>query len=271
MKIKLLTIILVLLILPIKLNAQAWLQEHQQEVRISNPNLYFHVDLNSGNIYTMGVSTIVLGYLNYGLKRNIFETAYMVDFLSAKQDGNTIKNKMFSPIGLRAADLFNTISPKLKIGYKSNNSGNANWGVYALANYKLHQFKLKFDDDDYDRMRYSRLGFGAGIIGIFGDLTAPYHVIIEGEAYYNIPLTFSTSFLDNHSINQLNRGLTSHFAIKFGGSNSFQNIGIFVDIDHFNLVNEKCNQEHTPIKDLELRNISVGISLSVTLGQSEKR
>lgn len=271
MKSKIIAFILMVLV-GFNANAQSWLENHHDELKVKNPNLYFHVDVNSGNVYTMAASTVLLGYINYGLKRNVFETGYVMDFISAKNGSEKIKTKMNSPLGFRCSELFNDIMPDIKLGYKSNSPGGANWGIYVDVKYKMHQFKMDCGNKELDKFRYSRVGFGGGIMGIFGKLTDPYHVIIEAGACYNIPLSFNTTAWTDSDSKQLSKGVTSHFSVKFGGADSFQNIGLFVDIDHNNLFDSNFEKNNIRLfNDLTFKNVCVGVSFSVTIGQTDKR
>lgn len=270
MKRYMISLLAVLAVLPSA--AQSWLENHNETVHIKNPNLYCHVDINSGNVYTMALATVATGYINYGIKRNLFETAFVVDLLSAENDGEKIKTKINSPLGLTMRELFNDINPVVKIGYKSNSSGLVNWGIYASAQYKLHQFRADCNGD-YERFRYQRVGFGGGLLGFFGRLSDPFHVVVEAGASYSIPVAFSTSAWDSPQKSQLGKGLTSHFAVKFGGSDTFQNIGVFVDIDHFDLFDKKyeSNGGTRPFENMKFKNICLGVSMSVTFGQADNR
>lgn len=250
------------------------ISNENSEIKIANPHIYFHVGFNSGNVFPTALSTIIFGYANYGLKRNVFESGFVVDLLSAQMNdtGTKIASKMNSPMGLTFRELFNDVNPNVRIGWRSNYSHGANFGVFAMADYKLHQFRSDLYSSDLNYMRYQRIGVGGGLLGVFGGLNNGVLVLVEAAAKYNFPISFHASGWDDNSTNQLSKGVSSHFAVKIGGRNTMQNIGVFVDIDHFNIFNKKYETGGSrPYENLKFRNVSVGVSLSVTFNQAKER
>lgn len=255
-------------------NAQAWLDNHTGSVNTGNRHLLLNFDLYSGNVYTFAVSTIAFGFLNDAFKQNVLETGFVADITTAQYDTRKISTHMWSPVGVQARELFNDINPNLKIGWKSSSYSSANIGVFANLGYKLHQFSLRADDQaPWERLRYQRIYAGVGVQGIFGGLESPYRVIVEGAVRYVIPTALTTTAWSDVETTQLSKGVQTHWAVKMGGADAFQNIGLFVDIDHFNLIDKgwAATDGSRPFNDFSLKNITLGITMSVSFGQAEKR
>lgn len=276
MKTTIKAIAMLLAILPAipAVNAQSWLDNHTGSVNAHNRHLLLNFDLYSGNVYTFAVSTIAFGFLNDAFKQNVLETGFVADLTSAKDDSRKLSTHMWSPVGIQARELFNDINPNLKVGWKSSSQGSANVGVFANLGYKLHQFSLRGDDTaPWERLRYQRVYAGVGIQGIFGGLESPYRVIVEGAVRYVIPTALTTTAWSDVETAQLSKGVQTHWAIKMGGAEAFQNFGFFVDIDHFNLVDKGWTAPDggRPFNEFKLKNITMGVTMSVSFGQAKKR
>lgn len=255
-------------------NAQAWLDNHSGSVNTHDRHLLLNFDLYSGNIYTFAISTIAFGFLNDAFKQNVLETGFVADLTSAKDDTRKLSTHMWSPVGIQARELFNDINPNLKIGWKSSSQSSANVGVFANLGYKLHQFSLRGDNNaPWERLRYQRVYAGVGLQGIFGSLESPYRVIVEGAVRYVIPTALTTTAWSDVETAQLSKGVQTHWAIKMGGAEAFQNFGFFVDVDHFNLIDKgwTAPDGSRPFNDFKLKNITLGVTMSVSFGQAKKR
>lgn len=244
-----------------------WLE---QDEKITNNHLFCHVDLNYGNVYSMAISSMATGYLNYLMGNSLFENGLTYDHYHGRLDGENIKYRELSPMGIHARELFNTLMPGVKIGYKSAMPGTFNWGVYAMGHYKLDQFELRDPGQEaYVRHRLQYVRAGGGLHLTFGKLASPYRVIIEAGCQYSLPIGYQGY---SHDKKQLNKGLTSHFAIKLGGPDYLQDIGFFADIDHFNTFDKDYEVNGTmPHAGNTLRNFAVGFQCSVTFMQGQRR
>lgn len=233
----------------------------QSDVKIKNHHLIFNGDIASGNPYIMAGSSVITGLLNYYLLNNaFFENSFIYGFYSTNVDG--LKAKTMNPMGLTARELFNNIQLGLKLGYQTYSPEFFNCGVYVSAHYKIDQFKVGYDDDNMHRHRAQRVLFGVTALMSLGSMAQPSRVIIEAGLRYSFGLSY-ISPLGNDK-NQLNNGLISHYAIKIASRGMLQNIGIFADINHFNMwKNYRPNQK--------LNNFTMGITWTITPQQVEER
>jgi len=229
-------------------------------------NFYFHVEMNSGNIYPFAGWSIISGALNSALKYNLFESGFAYDLYS----GNSVKTKYNSPIAFNAVNIFNHIQPGIKIGYYSDYiSSPFNWGILATGGYKINQFKM-YDSDNYIRQCIHRAQVGAMLLLAFGKNGASTQAMIELGAKYNFVSRYKGGEITDTKA--INNGLSSHFALKFGGAGWLQNIGVYADIDHYKLFNNSYEANGTmPFKNNNLKNITFGVCVTVTPSQADRR
>lgn len=229
-------------------------------------NFYLHVEMNAGNIYPFAGWSILSGALNSALKYNLFESGFAYDLYTGT--GNKTKNN--SPIGFNAVNIFNHIQPGIKLGYYSDYINSPfNWGILATAGYKINQFKLD-NFGSYTRQNIQRMQLGALLLLAFGKNGASTQAMIEVGARYNIATNYKGG--DIHDKNALTNGLSSHFALKFGGSGWLQNIGVFADFDHYTLYNKEYEINGVkPFINNNLKNITIGVCVTVTPSQADRR
>lgn len=234
--------------------------------RYHSHNLYFHIEMNSGNIYPFAGWSILSGVLNSALRYNLFESGFAYDLYT----GNGVKTKYNSPIAFDAVNLFNHIQPAIKIGYYSDYINSTfNWGVLATAGYKINQFQLK-EINDFTRQCVHRTQLGGMILLAFGKNGGSTQAMIEAGLKYNIATKYKGG--DIEKTDALNNGLTSHFALKFGGSGWLQNIGLYADIDHYKLFNRDFEYNGIkPFYNNNLRNTTIGVCVTVTPAQADRR
>lgn len=229
-------------------------------------NFYFHIELNSGNIYPFAGWSILSGALNSAMKYNLFESGFAYDLYN----GGQIETKNNSPIAFGAVDIFNHIQPGIKIGYYSDYiTSPFNWGILATGGYKINQFRLQ-KQDGFIRQNIQRAQIGGMLLLAFGKNGASTQAMLEIGARYNIATKYKGG--DINDIEALNNGVTSHFAIKFGGSGWLQNIGVYADIDHYKLYNPSFEYNGVkPFANNGLKNITIGLCVTVTPSQADRR
>ncbi len=244
----------------VKSNAQEYAPTYHSH------NLYFHIEMNSGNIYPFAGWSIISGALNSALKYNLFESGFAYDLYT----GSNVKTKYNSPITFNAVNIFNHIQPGVKIGYCSDYiSTPFNWGILATAGYKINQFQLQ-KMDSYTRQCIHRAQLGAMLLLTFGKNGADTQAMIEVGAKYNIATKYKGGEINE--TNALNNGLSSHFALKFGGKGWLQNIGVYADIDHYKLYNSEYEYNGMkPFSDNNLKNVTIGVCVTVTPSQADRR
>ena len=202
--------------------------------RAKNHNLYIRAELASGNIYPMAAS-MVTGLFNYWLDRPVFETSYAYSFLNAHCDGQPLDVARYKASGITARDLFNDIEAGLKVGWQTYTTRLFNWGVYASGHYKIDQFKVQAPGEEaYDRHRIHRAQLGLNAFTTIGSMDSPLKATIEAGCRYNIGCLYHSPYGDDAG--SLNNGLTSHFALKLAGEFLLQDIGVFANINHYNLL-----------------------------------
>lgn len=233
----------------------------QSNVRFKNHHLIFNGDIASGNPYMIAASSVVTGLANYYLLNNaFFENSFAYGLYSTNVDG--LKVKTMKPMGVTASELFNNIQVGIKLGYQTYNPEFFNCGVYASGHYKIDQFKVGYDDDNMQKHRAQRALLGVTALLSLGSMDQPSRVIIEAGLRYSLGLSYKSPLGDDK--NQSNDGLVSHFAIKLASRGMWQNIGVYGDINHFNMWKELYSNK-------KLNNYTLGITWTITPQQVDER
>lgn len=232
----------------------------QSRVGIKNHNLIFNCDLGFGNPYTTAVSSVVTGLANYYILNDaFFENSYIYGIYPTSIDKLTVKTQ--NPMGLNARELFNNVQAGLKLGYQSYSPGFFNAGIYATGHYKIDQFKLGYSNDNMFNHRAQRVLVGATALLSLGSMEQANRVIIEAGCRYSIGLKYASSNPNDEV--SLNNGLVSHFGIKVASRGMLQNLGIFADINHFNLWKN--------VTGGKLNNYTFGLTWTITPQQVDYR
>ncbi len=156
------------------------------------------------------------------------------------------------------------------MGYYSDYFNSSfNWVLVATAGYKMNQFRIA-EGETIDRQRIGRSQLATHLLLAFGKNGGWTQVMLELGAKYNIATTYKGFGIT--STKALNNGISSHYALKFGGEGWLQNVGVFVDVDHYNLFNQKFDHAgQAPFRNSSLKDMTFGISLVVTPTQADKR
>lgn len=249
-------IVLTMITLGISYHAHA-----QSDIRFKNHNLIFNVDIASGNPYTIAASSVITGLANYYLLNDaFFENSFIYGLYKTNVDGLQVRT--MNPMGLTASELFNNLQVGLKLGYQTYSPEFFNFGFYGSAHYKIDQFNIGYNDDNMQKHRAQRALFGATALLSLGSMNQPSRVIIEAGVRYSMALAYKSP-LGNQK-EQLNDGLVSHFAVKLASRGMLQNIGVFADINHFNMWKDlRPNQK--------LNNYTFGITWTITPQQVDDR
>ena len=224
----------------------------QSNVHFKNHHLIFNGDLAFGSPYTAAVSSIVTGLANYYLLNDaFFENSFAYSTYSVNKDG--VKAKTMNPMGLTAKELFNNVQTGLKVGYQTYSPEFVNAGIYASAHYKL---------DHMTNHRAQRVLVGATVLLSLGSMGQASRVIVEAGCRYSLGLAYKSPLGTDKK--QLNDGLVSHFAIKLASRGMMQNVGVYADINHFNLWKDfRPNQK--------LNNMTFGLTWTITPQQVDER
>lgn len=206
-------------------------------------HFYHKIDIGSSNIYTFVVSNLITGYANYFCHNTIFDNSYVYTLYSGELNGEKIKTKGLNPIGITAEEIFNDAFGGLMLGYQSDRIGTFNWGLYASAHYRIQQMEALFPDTkNYSHERFQYVKPGVGFFLRFGSIENPIKVQLEALTKYDFPIGYNGIF-GTKAEEVLNKGVSSHFAVKVGGHTWF-NVGIFADFAFYDLYKGMNNASH---------------------------
>lgn len=242
------------LVLILSLFCATTIIQAQSDVRFKNHHIIFNGDIASGNPYVMAASSVLTGLANYHLLNDaFFENSFIYGIYSTNVDG--LKVRTMNPMGLNASELFNNIQVGIKLGYQTYSPEFFNCGIYASAHYKLDQFKVGYNDDNMQKHRAQRILLGINALLSLGSMDQPSRVIIEAGLRYSLGLAYKSPLGNDKE--QLNNGIVGHYAIKIASRGMMQNIGVFADINHFNMWKDlRPNQK--------LNNYTLGITWTIT-------
>lgn len=226
----------------------------QSNVRLKNHHIIFNGDIASGNPYVMAASSVLTGLANYHLLNDaFFENSFIYGIYTTNVDG--LKARTMNPMGFSASELFNNMQVGVKLGYQTYNPEFFNCGIYASAHYKLDQFKVGYNDDNMQKHRVQRILLGINALLSLGSMDQPSRVIIEAGLRYSFGLAYKSPLGDDKE--QLNNGIVGHYAIKIASRGMMQNIGVFADINHFNVWKDLRPHQ-------KLNNYTLGITWTIT-------
>lgn len=226
------------------------------------PHLFYRVDVASSNPVVFVGSNIITGLVNKMSNRTIFDDMYSYSFYPG-QGGYETKHYPFMK-GFTGHDMFNDFNTGVKLGYNSDFiMSNVNWGLYASAHYAINQFEGKrMGETDFFNNDIQRMQLGGGVMLILGNIEKPWRIILEAGLRYNIPV-----YYHGHALltkDDLNKGLTGHYAVKFGGQGWMQNIGLYADVMHYDLF-----KSNAPIQGGNTRIHSVGLTYTLTFAEHD--
>lgn len=229
--------------------------------KIRDNHTFLHVDFAAGNLYTAAVPSILTWGLNELTQSNIFENALEIPFYSGDYGTQKMDIKDYDMLGYTAHDLFKNLHPGIKLGYQTRKMSQTNWGIYAAAEYILNQFKTKLPEmGNFGNNKLQRALFGGSAFIIIGGVDKKYHFMIEAGARFNVALDYRGPL--GKGKDDINNGVSSHFAFKVTGSAPIQNFGIYADFNHFDLLKNDM---------MKLKMWNIGIMWTVTPGQSSNR
>lgn len=223
-------------------------------------HFYHRVDVGSSNIYTFVVSNLITGYTNYLTHDILFDDSYSYSLYNGRLNGEKIKTKGYNPMGITARELFNDAFAGVKLGYQSDYMGPVNWGIYTSAHYKINQFKVLFPfEDGYNSERAQYLKTGGGLFLTFGSIESITKVQVEAALRYDMPLSYAGIYGNDSGV--LNRGVSSHFAVKVGGF-SWLSAGVYADFNHYDLYKNMGSNS-------TFKQYNVGVTFTITPKRGE--
>ncbi|MBO4850219.1 MAG: hypothetical protein J5529_04865 [Prevotella sp.] len=229
--------------------------------QIRNKHLFFHIDFAAGNVYTASYPSFLTYGLNELTHSNIFESALEYSVFNGDLGNDKINMRNYNITGFTANELFQNLHPSLKIGYQSSSLSDFNYGAYATAEYQHNHFKSRFEGSDiHHKNTLNRALFGGSLFAVIGNMEKPFRLMFEGGIRYSMclgykgPLAIGKEDIDN--------GISSHWAIKVSTAKGLQDFGVYFDINHFDLLKSENGK---------LNNWSAGLIWAVTPGQRENR
>lgn len=246
--------------LALQVNAKGSIARH--------PTFYYNIDLGYGNLYAFALSSCLTGTLNYLIDRPLFENAYEYNIPNFTSTTGVVFSD-YKTFGITKNDLFKNVTTGLKIGYHSDYLGLCNFIVYASLHYKHDAYLLQ---SDVENMHGSnRLLPGVGTSLIIGRIhNDGIRVRLDAGLRYSLSMSHVSSFSVDKA--QSNSGLLSHWGIKIIGDNMFQNLGLYVEISHFDMLNRNfTNNDVLVYEGIRFRPITIGITWTITPDQINQR
>lgn len=223
-------------------------------------HFYHRIDVGTSNIYMFALSNLATGYTNYLTHDILFDNSYVYTLFGGNVDNESVKTKPLSPIGVTSSELFNDAFAGLKLGYKSDQMGIFNWGVYVSSHFRINQYKAKFAAmTDYTKERIEYFKPGTGLLLTFGGIESKVRIQIEAAARYDIPVSYKGMFGNKNDV--LGKGISSHYSIKVAGYSDYS-VGIFADLCHYKLYDK--TQSNSTFKPY-----SFGVTFTITPKRGE--
>ncbi len=257
---KILLLLLLTAVLTVNLSAQ-------DRIRVHDQRFYFKLDLESGNIFSCAALAGVSAGFNALTHRDFSINAFTINSEKAK-DNTEVKNYEWNKTG--AEDLFKDMQTGIRIGAKTDNGNFVNFGFYTSLHYKINQFKLEdFATKEFEKHGIHRVLFGVSALMQLGGDGKNFLGFFEAGVRYAVATKYDNPY--NTDKSGLNNGLISHWAFHFspnGGTVGFQDIGVFFDMNHYNLLKDNAFTQ-SPINEIKMW--TIGITFAITPGQADKR
>lgn len=222
-----------------------------------NAQVFFHrIDVTTGNLYSFVASNLLSAGINYLTQDRLLDTSFDYTLYSTDFKNEPFKLNSYNRVGITLRDLIADSSYGVKLGYQSFYPGSFNWGIFGSGHYKINRFALE-NSGIRQAENIHRLQIGGGLLFAFGAIDSPGKAVVEVGLRYNIPAHYN-GFLGDSADSALNKGLTSHYSLRFGGFGILQGIGIFAEIPHYNLIKKS---EIT--KGMSIRPFTVGITYTI--------
>lgn len=226
-------------------------------VSAQSRNFYHRLDVGSGNVYSFVGSNLITAFVNYFSHDLLFDNSFNYTVFSG--NGN-LKTKTENTMGINSRDLFNDVFAGTKLGYKSDNFGNFNWGVYGSVHYKLNQFQSIWTlGGNYNHERFSFLKSGIGFYTLFGSIEQKLKCQIEFGLQYCVPTSYKGNFGNDAKV--LNNGIASHYALKIAGATDFS-CGVFLDLYHFDIYKKDFSKK--------FKMYNLGVTFTITPKRGER-
>lgn len=223
-------------------------------------HLYYRMDVATNNVYSFAVANLATAGLNALTDMMLFDNAYTYTYIQDvdKTKGINIKNP--DVLGITARDVFGDITAGAKLGYQSFCPGNFNWGIYGSAHYRINQYKVENQGNgSYCWNNVHRLMLGGGLLLNFGSIESSTRFVLEASLRYELPVSYK-GISEMKQSDMLNKGLSSHYALRINGNGVLQGMGVYADIPHYSLFKKSGMQYGTP----DVKMYSFGIMYTIT-------
>lgn len=220
-----------------------------------SPNFYHRIDVTTGNLYTFAASNLLSAGVNKLADDRLLDTSFGYTYNTISAEGERKHARDYNRVGVQVRDLFADCSFGIKLGYQSFDFSWFNWGLFVSAHYKANRFKWEHNEE-MDRVKTQRIQPGVGVMLSLGDIESGSRVIIEAGIRYNIPTGGCGDWGDKAS-DIMNRGVSGHYSLRFGGRSWLQGIGIFAEIPHYHLL------KAASVAGIKLHSYTFGITYSI--------
>lgn len=205
---------------------------------------YHRIDVTTGNLYSFVASNLISAGVNYLTKDRLLDTSFGYSVYDSSFPAGKVGIKDYDRVGFTMRDLIADSSYGLKLGYQSFYPGVFNWGIYGSGHYKINRFKM-LNSGITKPQDIHRLQLGGGILLSFGSIESSGKAVFEAGVRYNLPVHYKGSW-GNDADSALEKGITTHYSIRFGGFGVLQGVGIFAEIPLYNLA--KANSIYPGLK-----------------------
>lgn len=241
--------------------------------KITNAQLYRSMDLESGNVFSLFGGTLIGGLTNMLTGTAVCKNAFLITPISAKAKPNELSVENYKWNLTDANDLFKDIQVGGRIGYIST-YGFFNAGFYASLHYRINQFKVEDKvQNAYLKHNVHRIMPGFCALFRLGEVAGINHSsgvlwTIETGLKYAVVTKYENAY--NLDKSTLNNGIISHFAVYCSPNSDFclQDIGLFIDINHYNLIKDAGKQY---ISDLNMWTLGMQIAISPSQASARAR
>lgn len=223
-------------------------------------HLYYRMDVATNNIYTFAATNLATAGINALTDEMLFDNAFTYTYIQNVDKNSNVNIKNPNILGLTARDIFSDITFGGKLGYQSFFPGSFNWGVYGSAHYRVNQYKVEADNTDASfRNNVQRLMLGGGVLLNLGSVESSTKIVLEAGLRYEIPIYYK-GISDLKQSEMLNKGLSSHYALRINGNGLLQGLGVYADIPHYKMFKKSGIQYGTP----DVKMYSFGIMYTIT-------
>lgn len=223
-------------------------------------HFYYRLDVATSNVYSFVVSHLATAGLNTLVDGMLFDNSYTYTYMQKTDNIRSMDVNGYKVTGLTARELFGDVTTGAKLGYQTYFPAMVNGGIYGSAHYRINQFKtIESGHEDIYRHNLHRLLLGGGLFFTIGDIESSTKWVVEAGIRYEMPMRYA-GIPGMRMADALNKGLSSHYAIRINGNGVLQGVGIYADIPHYSLFTEMGKQ----VVGSNLKMFTFGVIFTIT-------